>query len=85
MKKNIILFAVVLVTLCSCNNASNAGNPKNPATGDAIVKSGLEVLVKNDFEPLKGKKIGLLTNPSGVDRNLTPQSTFFSMPKEWNW
>ena len=70
MKKTIILFAVALVTLCSCCNTGNAGNPKNPATGDAIVKSGLEVLVDNDFEPLKGKKIGLLTNPSGVDRNL---------------
>jgi hypothetical protein len=56
MKKTIILFAVALVTLCSCCNTGNAGNPKNPATGDAIVKSGLEVLVDNDFEPLKGKK-----------------------------
>jgi uncharacterized protein YbbC (DUF1343 family) len=70
MKKFTILFAVALVTLCSCYSASNAGNPNNPAASDAIVKSGLEVLVENDFEPLIGKKIGLLTNPSGVDRNL---------------
>ena len=56
MKKNIILFAVALVTFCSCSSTGNAGNPKNPATDDAIVKSGLEVLVDNDFEPLKGKK-----------------------------
>ena len=35
-----------------------------------IVKTGLEVLVEQDFAPLKGKRVGLVTNPSGVDRNL---------------
>ena len=46
------------------------------ATGEAAksepaeVKPGIEVLVGNGFEGLKGKKVGLLTNPSGVDRNL---------------
>lgn len=34
------------------------------------VKSGLEILVQSKFEMLKGKKIGLITNPTGVDRNL---------------
>ncbi len=34
------------------------------------VKTGLEILVKNKFEILKGKKVGLITNPTGVDRNL---------------
>lgn len=36
----------------------------------ARVKPGIEVLRERDFEPLKGKRVGLLTNPSGVDRNL---------------
>lgn len=34
------------------------------------VISGIEVLRMKGFEPLKGKRVGLVTNPSGVDRNL---------------
>ena len=34
------------------------------------VETGLEVLAKSKFEILKGKNIGLITNPTGVDRNL---------------
>ena len=34
------------------------------------VTTGLEELVKNKFEILKGKKVGLITNPTGVDHNL---------------
>ena len=33
----------------------------------AQVTTGLEVLVENGFEPLLGKRVGLVTNPSGVD------------------
>ena len=36
------------------------------------VKTGLEVLREMQFEPLKGKRVGLVTNPTGVDRNLVP-------------
>ena len=35
-----------------------------------VVKPGVEVLVERDFAPLKGKRVGLVTNPSGVDRYL---------------
>jgi uncharacterized protein YbbC (DUF1343 family) len=35
-----------------------------------IVETGLEQLEKSDFGILKGKRIGLVTNPTGVDRNL---------------
>ena len=34
------------------------------------VETGLEMLVKSKFEILKGKKVGLITNPTGADRNL---------------
>ena len=36
----------------------------------AQVKPGIEVLVENGFSGLEGKKVALLTNPSGVDRCL---------------
>ncbi len=34
------------------------------------VKTGIEVLRENNFNLLEGKRIGLVTNPTGVDRNL---------------
>ncbi len=36
----------------------------------AQVKPGVEVLRDNGFEQLKGKRVGLITNPSGVDNKL---------------
>jgi uncharacterized protein YbbC (DUF1343 family) len=36
----------------------------------AEVKLGNEVLVSGGFKALKGKRVGLITNPSGVNRNL---------------
>ena len=35
-----------------------------------VVKPGIEVLVNRGFAGLVGKRVGLVTNPSGVDRNL---------------
>ncbi len=39
-------------------------------TSVAQVLAGVEVLRKNNFDILKGKRVGLITNPTGVDRNL---------------
>ena len=41
----------------------------SPIHGQAV-ETGLEVLVKSKFEALQGKRVGLITNPTGVDRNL---------------
>jgi uncharacterized protein YbbC (DUF1343 family) len=35
-----------------------------------VVETGLEVLIKNKFDVLRGKRVGLVTNPTGVDRGL---------------
>lgn len=35
-----------------------------------VIKPGIEVLVENNFSVLSGKKVGLITNPSGVDSKL---------------
>ena len=41
------------------------------ALGDAAAtKPGVEVLRDNDFKQLAGKRVGLITNPTGVDNNL---------------
>lgn len=57
MKKLIILLS--LLTCITCNVAH-----------PVVVKPGVEVLRERGFEGLVGKKVGLVTNPSGVDRNL---------------
>lgn len=39
-------------------------------SSSAAVKLGNEVLVEKNFKPLKGKRVGLITNPSGVNSKL---------------
>lgn len=39
-------------------------------SASAVVKPGIEVLRDSGFRGLEGKRVGLLTNPSGVDREL---------------
>lgn len=36
----------------------------------AVVKPGIEVLRDGSFAQLQGKRVGLVTNPSGIDNNL---------------
>lgn len=40
------------------------------AVASAQVKPGIEVLRDMDFAPLQGKRVGLITNPTGVDNSL---------------
>ena len=41
-----------------------------PAWGAGRVKTGIEVLRDNNFSQLAGKRVGLITNPTGVDSEL---------------
>lgn len=38
--------------------------------GHSQVKTGVEVIADRDFDLLKGKRVGLVTNPTGVDGSL---------------
>ena len=38
--------------------------------GVPVVETGLEILTNQKFDILKGKKVGLITNPTGIDHNL---------------
>ena len=60
MKKLTLLF-IILAALLSSGTACVA---------EPVVKTGVEVLRDRGFEGLVGRKVGLVTNPSGVDRNL---------------
>ena len=54
MKTTVLTIALSLMTLI----------------GTAQVKPGVEVLRDRNFEGLQGKRVGLITNPSGVDNHL---------------
>jgi uncharacterized protein YbbC (DUF1343 family) len=59
--KRFLLLALILTSstiLCAFQN-------KKP-----VIETGLETLISSKFEVLKGKKVGLITNPTGVDHNL---------------
>lgn len=56
-----ILFILASLAVAACANAQPVSEP---------VMTGIEVLESYGFEELLGKRVGLVTNPSGVDRNL---------------
>ena len=65
MKFNKIICAAAVVAAMLTNVGKvNAGEAR------VKVRPGIEVLESRGFEGLKGKRVGLVTNPSGVDRNL---------------
>lgn len=65
MKFNKIIFAAAVFAAMLTNVGKvNAGEARTK------VRPGIEVLESRGFEGLKGKRVGLVTNPSGVDRNL---------------
>lgn len=59
--KNITLLFICLAALLSSGTACVA---------EPAVKTGIEVLSERGFEGLQGRRVGLVTNPSGVDRHL---------------
>lgn len=50
----------------------------------AHVKPGVEVLRDNNFEGLRGKRVGLITNPSGIDNKLKSTVDIFAEAPEVN-
>ena len=51
MKRHILFIAMALVAVMA----------------SAVVKPGIEVLRDGGFKQLQGKRVGLVTNPSGID------------------
>lgn len=63
MKKYILL--CVLCFLCGASQAQKIR-----------IKTGIEVLKDQNFKCLEGKRVGLITNPTGVDNQMNPPLTF---------
>ena len=60
--------AIIILMAGAIAPASGAERKKSSAKKEVV--PGVEVLEKRGFPGLKGKNVGLVTNPSGVDRNL---------------
>jgi len=59
-------FAPILTCVIGCLALLSAG----AGLAEARVKPGIEVLKEHGFRELEGKRVALLTNPSGVDSRL---------------
>ncbi|MBE6306293.1 MAG: DUF1343 domain-containing protein [Bacteroidaceae bacterium] len=51
------IYTIVLLCLCAITTA----------TATPVVKTGIDILIEQDFAPLQGKRVGLITNPTGID------------------
>ncbi|WP_434060447.1 exo-beta-N-acetylmuramidase NamZ family protein [Peribacillus frigoritolerans] len=68
MKRMIILFTICLMTfgIVSSKSVTAVKEKKKQK-----VSPGIEVLLKEEKDVLSGKKVGLITNPTGIDSKLT--------------
>ncbi|MBQ3251558.1 MAG: DUF1343 domain-containing protein [Bacteroidales bacterium] len=60
--RRLFVLAICVLAAVSCTGESQAAEVR--------VKTGIEVLRDRGFEGLVGKRVGLVTNPSGVDSKL---------------
>ncbi|MCM3585334.1 DUF1343 domain-containing protein [Mesobacillus maritimus] len=66
MKKTLMVLLVLLLGLSTVTGVTAKNVKKKPGK----FKLGVEVLLKDELELVKGKRVGLITNPTGVDQNL---------------
>ncbi len=64
-------FSLILIAFpCTIGASSLERGLNNTPLPKAKVLTGIDVLQKNNFKELRGKRIGLITNPTGVNANL---------------
>lgn len=68
MRKFFLLLLPILAIACTQSTQSTQSNPQLKNTAKTL--TGIEVLQKNNFAQLKGKRVGLITNPTGVNSKL---------------
>ncbi|RLL46976.1 DUF1343 domain-containing protein [Oceanobacillus piezotolerans] len=71
MKKLMIVFATVLLVLSSLTAVmADKGNSNGKGKGKKELQLGVEVLLNDQKDLIEGKRVGLITNPTGVDKEL---------------
>lgn len=67
----LILSIVLLGSAVSCSGQQSATPIVTvPDETSQVVLPGIEVLRLEEFAPLRGKRVGLITNPTGIDNSL---------------
>ncbi len=80
MKLIITLMIIALpasIIISGCKAKQNKANQTR-------VKTGMEVLIERDFDLLQGKRVGLITNATGVDYNLVSIVDIFHQSEQVN-
>ncbi len=76
---SLFLLAVFLTFISSCSGPAETG-----LNNQSLVKPGVEVFLEKYLALVKGKKVGLITNPSGVNRKLESTAWLFRQNPEIN-
>ncbi|QCJ44184.1 DUF1343 domain-containing protein [Bacillus sp. S3] len=71
MKKKWLTGILALLLVLSTVSAALAKNDKEKEKNNGKFRLGVEVLLKDRLDLIKGKRVGLITNPTGVDQELT--------------
>ncbi|MGG0859070.1 DUF1343 domain-containing protein [Bacillus sp. NMCC46] len=71
MKKTASLILASILIMSTLTAASPAEQGRTDTKGKkATVKTGIETLLSSNLSWLKGKRVGLITNPTGIDANM---------------
>ena len=64
------LAIVALIALLACSTSFAAAPAVAQKHSSAAFQTGIEVLLHDRLDLIRGKRVGLITNPTGVDREL---------------
>ncbi|MGA3852997.1 exo-beta-N-acetylmuramidase NamZ family protein [Bacillus pumilus] len=71
MKKTASFILASIFIMSTLTAASPANQERTDTKGKkAAVKTGIETLLSGNLSWLKGKRVGLITNPTGIDANM---------------
>ncbi len=77
MKSLLIIYFLVYSSLAFSPFLDDNKNIEAQEKNNNMVVLGVENFLLNHIELIKGKRVGLVTNPSGVDRNLKSSADLF--------
>ena len=78
--KNLIIILLSVCVICACSPVKT----QHEYIKTGYVKTGIEFLKADNFKLLKGKRVGLITNPTGVDRTMKSTIDIFHESPEVN-
>ncbi len=86
-----LFIALAILSAGACSSApsgtekpSAQDDKKDIRISETVVKPGIEVLRENGFAELKGKRVGLITNPTGIDNSLVSTIDILAKAPEVN-